>query len=459
MKKIVLLIAVFFAAMFTAESQNIERPWLAGVSTNFVDFNAVRLPVGEQFTNANWMGKTFVSQFKIARTLSKEIVLSAEFSMIKLDKGKLNAWSGIESQISTNNFWRLQGQFEYKFANGYLLNQNSFIDPYVFLGVNGSNISEQTYMTQSTGLGVNVWITDWIGVNFEGSYDYVFDWNDYFHYSAGVVAKFGKMSDKDNDGISDKKDACPDIAGLADFQGCPDTDKDGVADKDDYCPMVAGPKSTNGCPDSDGDGVLDKDDKCPDVAGMTQYSGCPDSDGDGVPDKDDKCPQVAGMTQYAGCPDTDGDGIIDKEDKCPNEKGIKANDGCPMVAAAKIDSVKVKEIESKLKSFSDYIEFETNKYVIKPRSYQRLNDIIKLMQEYPDARFAIEGHTDNVGSKTNNQVLSESRAYALRQYLVDKGIDPERLTFKGYGETRPRATNSTPEGRAQNRRVEIRYIQ
>jgi outer membrane protein OmpA-like peptidoglycan-associated protein len=432
MKKIVLLIAVFFAALFTAESQNTERPWLIGVSTNFVDFNAVHLPVGEQFTNANWMGKTFVSQFKIARTLSKEIVVAAEFSMVKLDKDKLNAWPDIESPISTNNFWRLQGQFEYKFANGYLLNQNSFIDPYVFLGVNGSNISEQTYVAQSTGLGLNVWITDWIGVNFEASYDYVFDWNDYFHYSAGVVAKFGKMSDKDNDGISDKKDACPNIAGLAEFQGCPDTDKDGIADKDDYCPMVAGPKSTNGCPDSDGDGVLDKDDKCPDVAGMAQYS---------------------------GCPDTDGDGIIDKEDKCPNEKGLKENDGCPVVAVAKIDSVKVKEIDSKLKSFSDYIEFETSKYVIKPKSYQRLNDIVKLMQEHPDARFAIEGHTDNVGGKTNNQVLSESRAYALRQYLVDKGIDPERLTFKGYGETRPRATNSTPEGRAQNRRVEIRYIQ
>jgi len=81
------------------------------------------------------------------------------------------------------------------------------------------------------------------------------------------------------------------------------------------------------------------------------------------------------------------------------------------------------------------------------------------MREYPNARFAIEGHTDNVGSKANNQILSESRAYALRQYFVDKGIDPARLTFKGYGETRPRDTNTTPEGRAKNRRVEIRYIQ
>jgi OOP family OmpA-OmpF porin len=59
-------------------------------------------------------------------------------------------------------------------------------------------------------------------------------------------------------------DACPEVAGLAEFQGCPDTDGDGIADKDDACPEVAGPKSLNGCPDADGDGVADKSDKCPD---------------------------------------------------------------------------------------------------------------------------------------------------------------------------------------------------
>jgi outer membrane protein OmpA-like peptidoglycan-associated protein len=84
---------------------------------------------------------------------------------------------------------------------------------------------------------------------------------------------------------------------------------------------------------------------------------------------------------------------------------------------------------------------------------------VNIMQEYPNSKFRIEGHTDDVGSDANNQTLSENRAYAVRQYFVDKGIDPSRLTFVGYGETRPRDTNATPEGRSRNRRVEIHLVQ
>jgi len=482
MKKIIVLIMVFTAVTYAAQSQNKTRPWLVGVSTNYADFHAVNMAVGEQLTNTNWMGKTFVSQFKVGRLLSKEIVFDAEFSMIKLDKEKLNNWSGIEGSIATNNMWRLQGQFAYKFANGYLLKDDAMIDPYVFLGVNGTNINDNTYMAQSTGVGVNIWFTDWLGANAEASYDYVFDFNDYFHYSFGLVARFGRKADADGDGIADKKDKCPNTAGLEEFDGCPDTDGDGIIDKEDKCPTVAGPKVLDGCPDSDGDGVIDKEDKCPKLAGTeinkgcpdsdddgvididdqcpnepgkAQFNGCPDSDNDGIADNVDECPTQAGPKETNGCPDSDGDGIADKNDECPNVKGTIENKGCP----AKLTEVKVKEIEKHLSSFTDFVEFETNKYVIKQKSYKALNDIVNLMQEYPDSKFEIEGHTDNVGSEADNQVLSESRAYALRQYFADKGIDPKRMTFTGYGELRPRATNTTPEGRASNRRVEIRLVQ
>jgi OOP family OmpA-OmpF porin len=485
MKKIILLLAVFFAVTFAAQSQNKMRPWLVGASTNYVDFLAVPMPVSEQLTNANWMGNTVLSQIKVARLLSKEIVFSTEFSMIKLEKEKLNAWTGGEYQpaISNNNMWRIQGQFAYKFANGYLLKDDAMFDPYVFLGANATIIDETAYLAQSTGVGLNIWVTDWLGVNVEGSYDWVIEWNDYFHYSAGVVVRFGKKNDVDKDGISDKKDLCPNTAGLAEFKGCPDTDGDGVPDKEDKCPTVAGPKVLNGCPDTDGDGVIDTEDRCPTVAGPKITDGCPDADGDGVFDDNDKCPNVAGLAQFGGCPDSDGDGIADYEDQCPamagpesakgcpdadfdgipdvsdacpNEKGTIENKGCPTM---KMSEVKVKEVESQLNSFSDYVEFETNKYVIKQKSFANLNEIVTLMQQYPDAKFAIEGHTDDVGQDADNQVLSESRAYAMYQYFVDKGIDPKRMTFVGFGESRPRDTNATPEGRAKNRRVEIRLVQ
>ncbi len=489
MKKIILLLTVFFAVTFAAQSQNKMRPWLIGASTNYVDFMAVPMAVSDQLTNANWMGNTIVSQLKVARLLSKEIVFAAEMSMVKLEKEKLNAWHSGQYQpaIINNNMWRIQGQFAYKFANGYLLKDDAMFDPYVFLGANATIIDKTAFLAQSTGVGVNIWVTDWLGVNAEGSYDWVIEWNDYFHYSAGVVVRFGKKSDLDKDGIGDKRDLCPGVAGLAQFKGCPDTDGDGISDKDDKCPTVAGPAALQGCPDTDGDGVIDINDKCPMDVGYAQNNGCPDTDGDGIIDINDKCPREAGIAINNGCPDTDGDGIIDSEDQCPdaagpkstngcpdadgdgvadlsdacpNEKGTIENKGCPEVRKMTLlTDVKVKEIETHLQSFADYVEFETNKYVIKPKSFQNLNEIVKLMQEYPDAKFAIEGHTDDVGQEKDNQILSESRAYAMRQYFVDKGIDPKRMTFVGYGELRPRDTNATPEGRAKNRRVEIRFIQ
>lgn len=118
--------------------------------------------------------------------------------------------------------------------------------------------------------------------------------------------KYSIRKDKDRDGIPNKDDHCPEVAGLAEFNGCPDTDGDGIPDKEDLCPTVAGPVENNGCPwpDTDGDGVIDKDDACPAVSGPHENNGCPwpDSDGDGILDKDDACPTVPGMPEYNGCP-------------------------------------------------------------------------------------------------------------------------------------------------------------
>lgn len=137
-----------------------------------------------------------------------------------------------------------------------------------------------------------------------------------------------RAPDADNDGISDAEDACPNTAGLKEYQGCPDTDGDGVVDKNDACPTVKG--TLNGCPDSDGDGIADNNDTCPEVAGVAAANGCPDADGDGVADGQDACPSTAGLASFQGCPDSDNDGIQDAEDECPNEAGTIANKGCPL---------------------------------------------------------------------------------------------------------------------------------
>nr|WP_299382832.1 DUF5723 family protein [Allomuricauda sp.] len=265
----------------------------------------------------------------------------------------------------------------------------------------------------------------------------------------------GKLKDRDQDGIKDRKDGCLDTAGPTENGGCPwpDTDADRVLDKDDACPQQAGPVENQGCPwpDTDGDGTKDKEDSCPELAGPKENNGCPwkDTDGDGVLDKDDTCPEEPGPVEKLGCPDTDGDGLVDIDDICPEVPGTLSNHGCPEVT---------EEVQKQLNSYAKTILFNTGKSTIQSESLSVMIDIIQILNEYPTAQFTVEGHTDSVGSSASNQRLSESRANAVRDFLIQNNIDPSRLTAIGYGEERPIASNATKEGRKQNRRVEINLI-
>jgi OmpA-OmpF porin, OOP family len=154
--------------------------------------------------------------------------------------------------------------------------------------------------------------------------------NDWYGYSAiGLSMTLKGAPDTDKDGISDKDDACPNVAGLKAFAGCPDTDGDGIKDSEDRCPTVKGAANMRGCPDKDGDSVVDIDDSCPDVKGSVNLKGCPDKDDDGIADNDDDCPDTKGAAFLKGCPDSDGDNVADKDDACPTVKGTASMKGCP----------------------------------------------------------------------------------------------------------------------------------
>ena len=263
----------------------------------------------------------------------------------------------------------------------------------------------------------------------------------------GVIENDGcPLLDTDNDGIVDRDDDCPKIAGTVQFNGCPDTDGDGVADKDDDCPKVAGDISNNGCPitDSDGDGVPDSEDDCPNQSG--KLNGCPDKDNDGVADKDDVCPTVAGEKAFSGCPDSDKDGVADGVDKCPTIAGTISNKGCPELS----------QEERNVLSFAmQAVQFETGSAQLRSSSFAVLSQIYDILLKYPNYNLSISGHTDNVGNADNNLRLSEQRAESCMNYLVSKGIRPERISYIGYGELRPIADNDTKAGRELNRRVEF----
>jgi outer membrane protein OmpA-like peptidoglycan-associated protein len=102
-----------------------------------------------------------------------------------------------------------------------------------------------------------------------------------------------------------------------------------------------------------------------------------------------------------------------------------------------------------------YINFETGKADIKPESQKIIDQIVEMLQKNPSLKVSIEGHTDNVGTKEFNQKLSDERAKAVMNAIIAKGIDKNRLSSKGWGQTKPIADNNTEEGRAKNRRVEI----
>jgi len=260
-------------------------------------------------------------------------------------------------------------------------------------------------------------------------------------------------TDTDGDGVYDKQDACPEVFGLAEFDGCPDTDSDGIIDSEDACPDVFGLAEFNGCPDTDGDGIIDSKDACPNEAGPASTNGCPDADGDGVADKDDKCADVAGPAANNGCPwpDTDGDGVVDKDDKCPNEAGPASNNGCPE-GISDADLAKIAELTKGVYFKSESAEFTEE-------MPSRLDMISEILKANTNDNYKIEGFCDSRGPKAYNDKLSVERAVTVKNYLVSKGVNADGLMTEGFGKTNFVGDNSTSKGRAENRRVEIKVAE
>ena len=212
--------------------------------------------------------------------------------------------------------------------------------------------------------------------------------------------------------------------------------------------------------DSDGDTIPDADDKCPFTGRVGQIDefGCPpDRDGDTIPDYQDNCPDEPGLLEYKGCQpsDSDGDTIVDNIDECPSKpetfNGYEDEDGCP-------DSdpdAKVSLEDGKI-NIKEQVFFETGKAKIKKESFDLLNQVAKLLNDNPHiGNITVEGHTDSRGKYKSNIKLSQDRADSVMKYLIGQGVDPNRLTAKGYGPDRPIDDNETEEGRAKNRRVEF----
>ncbi|MCH9681044.1 MAG: OmpA family protein [Deltaproteobacteria bacterium] len=235
-----------------------------------------------------------------------------------------------------------------------------------------------------------------------------------------------------------------------------DFDQDGILDVDDACIQESGSAEYDGCPtpDHDRDGLLDPYDTCPDVPGVFGLGGCPrvDADGDGLFDVDDDCDDVAGEPEYGGCPpiDSDNDGIFDLEDRC-DKLPETANqyfddDGCP------------DQLPGDLMGALGVVEgivFEHSSGRLRPGSGPALDALAPVLAAHPSLVVEIRVHTDRRGDDRYNRRLSQRRANSIRNALRRRGVRGP-LIASGVGEQEPIASSETAQGRAANRRIELR---
>ena len=445
---VIALFMLAFGSNVNAQDQN--NPWAVSFGVNTVDFYNGS-DFGDQMKdllgNKDWNVLPSISRISAEKYLEKGFSLQLAGSLNKITHFKTDGDSDFL-------YYSFGANVKYD-VNNLIGDTSKYFDPFVFLGGDFVSADSNSEGMLNVGVGFNTWFNENLGLSFQTGTKKGFSSEVKSHYqsSLGLVIKFGGI-DTDGDGVYDKYDSCPEVAGLIEFNGCPDADGDGIKDSDDACPNVAGLAAMNGCPDADGDGIADKDDMCPNSKGTKANKGCPDADGDGVVDKDDKCPNVAGPSDNSGCPwpDTDGDGVLDKDDNCKDEAGPASNKGCPevLMTASQI---------ADLAEYSKGLEFAFDRAEVNKLTAEKLDKIYDLISSVKEVIFVIEGYTDSIGNAGYNQYLSERRAVSAKAYLVNKGFDANRLETLGFGEKNPLTSNNTRAGRKDNRRVDVKLTE
>lgn len=294
------------------------------------------------------------------------------------------------------------------------------------------------------GVGFRFFASENAGVRLEGRYVAVRNvntpvegWEKNIEGQFGLFFLFGKRTvapkDADNDGVVDANDKCPNTAA-------------GIKVGSDGCEVA--PK------DADNDGVTDDKDQCPGTPSGVKVDakGCVvanDDDKDGVTNADDKCPNTPenAPVDQTGCPlDSDADKVSDYQDKCPNTPaGTQVDDmGCPR--------------ESKARGILKGVTFKTGGTELTDNAKTVLDGVAEELKKFPEVKVEVQGHTDSTGNEAFNLSLSQKRAQAVADYIASQGVPAAQLTAKGYGQSAPIGDNKKADGRAKNRRVELKWL-
>ena len=347
--------------------------------------------------------------------------------------------------------WWFTGVIGYNFQFG----QNLQLFPVIGAGVARFDIKQfnpETDFALSYGAGVKYYVWDNVAVRADIRQHHVFN----------ALEDIRKEASGQDEVVSADMFMNELSIGVSYFLGGPkDSDKDGVYDRGDLCPDT--PPGVivddHGCPmDSDVDGVPDGWDACPNTprGATVDEHGCPwDSDLDMVLNGLDQCPDTppGALVDVNGCPfDTDNDGYLDGIDRCPDTPlGAEVDDrGCSEIQEGIQEGLLV----------LNNVYFDFDEDTLRPESLPILDHVGLALLQRPGIKFEIQGHTDAIASMEYNQELSERRANTVLTYLVDNfpELDVSLYSARGLGEDRPIATNETPEGRQENRRVEFREI-
>ena len=351
--------------------------------------------------------------------------------------GSLNKWKAnegiINGEVIPEDRSYSAVDLSYKFYFDHFFLNANWLDIYAeaglgifFISESGPFTERQTKLSQNLGFGSIIWFAKNVGLNLQVINKFSREennTNNHVQYFAGITLRLPKQ-DFDGDGIINKNDLCPSVFGLLEFNGCPDSDNDGVQDTLDECPNLIGKVSLNGCPDSDNDGIVDSKDKCPDIGGSPDNDGCPYLQ-----------PQQSETINEAVA-----EPIVQTEQPAQTVTPVEPSE----------------EVIETLNEYAKTILFGYASSDFKEQTFEVLQSITEILKQFPDSIFIIEGHTDNSGSNLTNQRLSDRRANAVRDYLISQGISPNRLEAIGYGESRPKYSNSTKGGQEQNRRVEVK---
>ncbi|MFA9290549.1 MAG: OmpA family protein [Solirubrobacteraceae bacterium] len=461
MKKLNLIALFSLILSLSTYAQNANQKWAISFGAVATNHSFQGVGIFDQFFNTDyWSINAPLSNLKVSRYLSKGIVADLSAAAGKIDVNTLSQpASSPSSRLISNELFINAGLGIQLHPFAFIGKEESRIDPYGRIGVTynyfdytksgaaaayNSTVDKdgktETDWTKSNshvgpnfGAGINFWITKTIGLGLESTYNWILtpqvaqtfnDNGDFWQHSASLIFKLGK-TDTDKDGILDKDDACPTVAGIAAFNGCPDTDADGLKDSEDSCPTVAGPTENKGCP----------------------YG---DADSDTITDNLDKCPNEAGELANGGCPwgDADNDGVKDNMDKCPTVAGLESNNGCP------VKTVNFNEEATKATNALQNLLFDTSKATIRPEGEAKLDAAAEIIKANT-GKYLISGHTDSSGAASINNKLSAGRAAVVVKGLESRGVEKGRLVSKGFGSSNPISDNASPEGKQANRRVEV----